>query len=1006
MALVAGAVGFVGVVPSASAASVVTTAMTTQITNNSAHASQNAAAPQVATPHHSLVIGPAPQMTVSFSHVFTVDVTTDSLDAKPGDGVCSDAAGTCSLRAAIQEADTLNVPVQIVLSAVTYTLSIAPNNATTVPDDITSGDLNITDQGGISIVGSGATVDATGMGDRLLEVGGGASLWMSSATLTGGTATNTSSHSTTLGGALALPDATSAATLQGVTLTANAAGSDGGAIYNNGALWLGGSTLSSNSAVGPLGGGLYNADGSTQVVNDTITGNTLDTAGAAGTVEGGGIFNNDGPVAVGGSTISGNRVLVGTNGTGEGGGIYAGDETTIDNSTIASNSIGAAPSAANTKALGGGVANTYGLEAISNSKIDLNTAIPSGTSTGEGGGIYDDAGLALTNTQVTNNSVAPGSPATNLSTFGGGISIHRGTEQVTNSLVDHNSAIPSGTGRSEGGGIYNASGLTVVGSTVSSNTAGVQNQPGSGGGAGGGIAEEGNNALISASQIVNNQALGGDIGRTVAGSGGGILADDITSISNSLVAGNHADRQGGGIWSDDGQHVTADTITGNTAQEGGGIWNEWQMEVVNSTISGNSTSGTNNDGGGVFDLGSSPNTKVVLSSSTVANNTASAGSGLSVGIGLTPPNLSGFVLQNTIVGTNQGSSQCNLTGATLTSQGHNLSSDASCNLVAEGDVVGVDPVLLGLADNGGPTPTQALAPTSPAINAGTNVGCPPTDQRGISRPQGSACDIGAYEYVPPTPPPPPPLHGYWLAASDGGVFSFGNAAFYGSMGGVRLNNPVVGMAATPSGLGYWLVASDGGVFSFGDAAFYGSMGDIHLNNPVVAMAASPSGHGYWLVASDGGVFNFGDAGFYGSAGGTALNKPIVGIASGPSGHGYWLVASDGGVFAFGDAAFYGSMGGTPLNKPMVTMAASPSGNGYWLFASDGGVFTFGDGVFYGSMGGMPLNMPIVGADATPLGAGYYEEASDGGVFTFGDAAFYGSMGGTPLNAPIVTMAVR
>lgn len=66
--------------------------------------------------------------------------------------------------------------------------------------------------------------------------------------------------------------------------------------------------------------------------------------------------------------------------------------------------------------------------------------------------------------------------------------------------------------------------------------------------------------------------------------------------------------------------------------------------------------------------------------------------------------------------------------------------------------------------------------------------------------------------------------GYWLAARDGGVFSFGGAGFYGSTGSMRLNQPITNMAPTPDGGGYWLVAGDGGVLSFGDAAFYGSMG--------------------------------------------------------------------------------------------------------------------------------------------------------------------------------------
>jgi hypothetical protein len=97
--------------------------------------------------------------------------------------------------------------------------------------------------------------------------------------------------------------------------------------------------------------------------------------------------------------------------------------------------------------------------------------------------------------------------------------------------------------------------------------------------------------------------------------------------------------------------------------------------------------------------------------------------------------------------------------------------------------------------------------------------------------------------------------------------------------GSALNKPIVGMAATPDGNGYWLVASDGGIFAEGDAKFYGSTGAITLNKPIVGMASTPDGKGYWLVASDGGIFSYGDATFFGSMGGTKLNMPIVGMAA-------------------------------------------------------------------------------------------------------------------------------
>jgi hypothetical protein len=203
------------------------------------------------------------------------------------------------------------------------------------------------------------------------------------------------------------------------------------------------------------------------------------------------------------------------------------------------------------------------------------------------------------------------------------------------------------------------------------------------------------------------------------------------------------------------------------------------------------------------------------------------------------------------------------------------------------------------------------------------------------------------------------FNGYWLGATDGGIFAFGGAGFFGSAGAVKLNKPVVGLAATPDGRGYWEVASDGGVFTFGSAAFLGSTGSLKLNKPIVGMAATPDGAGYWLVAADGGIFGFGSAAFFGSTGSIHLNKPIVGMAATPDGAGYWLVASDGGMFSFGSAKFVGSAAGLAKINPIVGMAATPDGAGYWLVGSDGGIYAYGTAPFMGSTGSLKLNKPIV-----------------------------------------------
>ena len=221
----------------------------------------------------------------------------------------------------------------------------------------------------------------------------------------------------------------------------------------------------------------------------------------------------------------------------------------------------------------------------------------------------------------------------------------------------------------------------------------------------------------------------------------------------------------------------------------------------------------------------------------------------------------------------------------------------------------------------------------------------------------------AYNAVPTAP-----HQGYYTYESNGVLTGFGNdnyLTYLGDLSFVPLNQPIVGMAQTVDGGGYWLVASDGGVFAYGDAAFYGSAGNLALNQPIVGMAATRDGKGYWLVASDGGIFAYGDAAFHGSAGNLALNQPIVGMATTADGKGYWLVASDGGIFAYGDAAFHGSAGNLALNQPIVGMATTADGNGYWLVASDGGTFGF-NAPYLGSFPGDQLSAnDVVGLSTLP-----------------------------------------
>ena len=118
---------------------------------------------------------------------------------------------------------------------------------------------------------------------------------------------------------------------------------------------------------------------------------------------------------------------------------------------------------------------------------------------------------------------------------------------------------------------------------------------------------------------------------------------------------------------------------------------------------------------------------------------------------------------------------------------------------------------------------------------------------------------------------------------------------------MQLNRPIVGIATNPNGNGYWLAASDGGIFAFGGAGFAGSTGGVRLTSPITGIASAHRG-GYWLVGEDGGVFAFGGAPFLGSAG-AAPPQPVVDLAATPT-DGYWLATSFGAVHTAGESGVF------------------------------------------------------------------------------------------------------
>jgi predicted outer membrane repeat protein len=342
--------------------------------------------------------------------------------------------------------------------------------------------------------------------------------------------------------------------------------------------------------------------------------------------------------------------------------------------------------------------------------------------------------------QINQNVTIQGAGASSTTLDGGSATqifgISGGTVSISGFTLSH------GIGSSaRGGAIQNNGTLTLASDVLSNNTST---------GAGGAIDTEGTltvqnsaftgNSSVSYGGAINTEGFLGALAVNIANTtfsgnqtghqGGGAISVSISSglpsvtITQSLFSGNSTSSTGGGgaIQVSNGSgplstmDVTDSTFTGNHADGGGGALNDGRAGSVltNDTLAGNSAAGI---GGNIDDSAGNPVPTLV--NTIVAGGSASSST----------------------------SANCSVH---VNSSGHNLEDADTCGFTASGDLTNTDPKLGSLQDNGGPTQTMALQPGSPAINAGTDSGCPATDQRGVTRPQGAACDIGAYELAPPT----------------------------------------------------------------------------------------------------------------------------------------------------------------------------------------------------------------------------------------------------------------
>jgi chitodextrinase len=393
----------------------------------------------------------------------------------------------------------------------------------------------------------------------------------------------------------------------------------------------------------------------------------------------------------------------------------------------------------------------------------------------------------------------------------------------TGSLTLNSTTIKNGlanNGQQGGGGIFNHGSLTITGSTFTGNSA-----PSATGTSGGGINNTGT-LNVSTSTFTGNSAQ----------EGGAVFNQKTATITNDSFATNTATIYGGGglLNAAGTTTVTGSTFTGNTGPGGGAIDNDTTLNISDSTFNGN-TGGTNG-GGAIINFG--PTT---VTQTTISGNSSPYGANILNYTGET------LKISMSIVANGQGGGPNCGGGQPVIDAGYNIDTASSCGFsTANHSLSSTNPQLGPLANNGGPTQTMALPVGSPAVDAipASTAGCTgTTDQRGITRPQGAGCDIGAYELVQSGSATPSVPTGLTVAGTTSSSVSLSWNPSTGNPTGytVYRNGKAIGTTGGPSATTY----TDGTVspsttYAYTVDAFSGSNHSAQ-SSPVNATTPAPGG---------------------------------------------------------------------------------------------------------------------------------------------------------------------
>ncbi|HMO01709.1 MAG TPA: right-handed parallel beta-helix repeat-containing protein [Oligoflexia bacterium] len=674
-------------------------------------------------------------ISIAQAATFTVNSNMDVVDAAPGNGVCATAAGVCTLRAAIQEAnalagaDTINLPAGVYLLANTGS---GENAAAT-------GDLDIT--GSLKINGAGAdlTIISGLLADRIFHITTSfAAVGISGMSLINGAVA--AGHGGCINSASSQLLTLSNVKFKNCLATAGA----GGGLVHTGAALIKDSDIS-NSVAASYGGLAIIGDGNVTIEGTTISNSVASTGSVGGLT----VIKGTGDVTIKNSVITENSST-----TSSIGGLFV----SLTNGSFRSYQSEISNNHSHT-AIGGmyvGVLSSGNSIEIDSTTIKNNRSITSSY-----GGMYlstNNANISINNSNLSNNS------ATTEAGLGYvNITAAPGEFSLTNSTISKNTALGGNYG-----GIYaqTISKITVSGSIFSENLSAAAIGAGMFSASNGSVVFTNNNTYLN-----NAVSSVGGIG-IAANNSGSILVENSSftnNISSSSSVGALLVQKAGGSGA---TTVRRSLFAKNVAISGSAflvMTSATEATLENSTVSENTGVLF---GATVFE---SPNT-------TIRNNTFVKNK-----VSFAPVNpaslISSVATTNTTVVGNifDGDASVvhcgNSGGATTVSAGNNIINNTSCfGNVALGDLQNTDPQLQALANNGGPTLTHAIFPGSPAIDK-FSAGCPANDQRGVARPQdgngdGSAlCDVGAYENFDLCPFDPakllPGACGCGVADSDG-----------------------------------------------------------------------------------------------------------------------------------------------------------------------------------------------------------------------------------------------